>query len=110
MPSSKWRLYETFIDDGKPCQRLMRKELEFGIGGVVNTTYIKRRITREAIGNRYFRAMYSSTKERVPEGVEMGRWKERSHIAQSLGCAFFFIKESKDKRYVLELEVNYADE
>ena len=113
MANCKWRLYETLIDDGKPIDRLMREETYWGIGHEIvhwytlTVTHIKRNVTREAIGNRYFRAMYSATKERVPEGVDMGRWKEKPHIAENLGCAYFFVKESKDKKYRLELEVNY---
>ena len=115
MASSVWRLYERVTDDAEPFERLMREEKEFGLGHdlswcQVGVTYTKRTVTREAIGNRYFRAMYSATKERVPEGVDMGRWKARPHIAENIGCAFFFVKESKDKRYRLELEVNYADD
>ena len=77
--------------------QLMREDSENGIGYTDwwTVSYIKRNVTREAIGERYFRAMYSALKYRVPEGVDMGRWKERPHIAENLGCAYFFVKESK---------------
>ena len=114
MATCKWRLYERITDDEKPIDRLMRDETYWGIGHAdhwrtLTLTDIKREITREAIGERYFRAMYSATKERVPEGVDMGRWKAKPHIAQNLGCAYFFVKESKCKRYRLELEANYEE-
>ena len=41
-----------------------------------------------------------------PEGTPMGPWREKPQIAEEIGCMFFFVKYSKDKRYRIELEVN----
>lgn len=116
--NSRFRIIENIKDEnGRPYERVMREETYYGIGiskisgnsCEFTLTRIKREVTREAIGERYFRGMYSATKVRVPEGVYMGRWKPKPDIAEQLGIDYFFVKESTGGRYRVELECNYNE-
>ena len=115
--TTKWRLYDTqYEDDGEIYERLIREETEFGLGhefhfATVDVAWIKRRVTNEAIDNgRYRIGAGSFHKIRIPKGVPMmGYWRTSKKKARLLGCAFYFVKESKDGRYRIELEVNYEN-
>ena len=95
MASSRWRIYETITDDENgDFDRLMREETYWGIGHethwrIFEVSDIKREVAREAIGERYFRAMYSATKERIPEGVDMGAMETTSAYSRIAWLCFF---------------------
>ena len=70
--------------------------------------YIKREASAETTDNFYRERYINEYAPRVRSGTPMGRWKQDKNIAERLGCGLFFFKESKDGRYRIELEVNFA--
>ena len=114
MAHSIWRLYDTQSEhNGEVVERLMRDESILGIGrkspsgATVDLAWTKTEVTRLARKAKYKTKNNKSTKK-VPPNTPMGNWIERPAMAESLGVALFFLKHSKDGRYRIELEVNFA--
>ena len=115
MANSIVRLYDTQPINSPDDEVLMQTSRLPGIGairhlGKATVSYIKREATAQATDNAYRdRGAGNKMVLRVPNGTPMKAWKQDKNIAESRGCDLFFSKESKDRRYRIELEVNFAD-
>lgn len=116
MPSY-WRLYDTQHEtDTRIGEYLMHENTICALGEelpredftlTVDLVYLKTEVTKLATKAKYNRRDIENFDiEKVPEGTQMGPWKAKPDIAEDRGCAYFFVKYSKDKRYRIELEVN----
>ena len=104
MATCRWQLYKKAKGDFD----LLNKGVLPGLGGKsvlgddVTLSWIKRRVMRDS------KAKSDFAKDKMPDGIKMQAWAEHKGVAESLEVPHYFIRQSVDEKYFVQLAVRHS--